>query len=330
MKNIFLTRRINTIIILLILISLLSILSIAGCTSPFLGKTASQSIEKIKFELDKSKVVLVVDEQENISFNTTISGQVKWSSDNQEICTVSEDGTVQAKSVGKARIKAEVGEKFFAFCDIVVCDAVISRDYTDKTIGFDKTRFDNVSKALALCDNVVIMSGQYDEYVITNGNKHLLGLGQVYLHGINGENLSLDNITFESESLQDKSIVEAKKSLQMDNCKVYFTGKDHQGVIGMLTGTECTSIIISNSIFSNLGCAVNCVLSPAEYNIQSNKLISCGVGISIDLRRTGEFGNVNASGIVKANIFGECEKNTEFLFAGGNYDGKLDFFDYQK
>ena len=54
---------------------------------------------------------------------TTSGVTVTWLSDNPDVATVAQDGTITAKSVGKARVTAAVvenGVTYSDFCDVIL------------------------------------------------------------------------------------------------------------------------------------------------------------------------------------------------------------------
>ena len=283
--------------------------------------------KKVKFELYNSKLYMAKGDYFPLCFDISKSEGVEWKSDNSLVAEVTENGMVKALDNGKCNIIASLNNKLVASTEINIADALVSLDYSSNTQGYNVARYSSISSALREKDNIIVMNGRYDEDIVVSGEKSILGVGSVYLRSIKGDKLDIKNISFESDMVN--TFIEAKSSIKLDNVGISYSGDSLEGIVGIKTVCTTNIIEIKNCSLSNLGAGIMCDKSKAHYNIQDNKLGKCEVGILVDLReKSSGFGNVKASGQIINNIYQDCKKNNDFLFMKGNYEGDLDFYDF--
>ncbi len=100
-------------------------------TAEFTQRVAGEEVTKVALDVavDTHNMTTKVGNTEKLTAtvqykNKTTSGvTVTWLSDNPDVATVAQDGTITAKSVGKARVTAAVvenGVTYSDFCDVIV------------------------------------------------------------------------------------------------------------------------------------------------------------------------------------------------------------------
>lgn len=82
-----------------------------------------------KIVLDRNNVTLQLGESVKLNASTNTGSIVTWSSDNNEVATVEQDGTVKAVSTGKATIKAAAYDNLFAVCEVNVTSTIEAENY---------------------------------------------------------------------------------------------------------------------------------------------------------------------------------------------------------
>lgn len=292
-----------------------------------LSKKSTPQDKKVEFKLYNSKLYMAKGDYFPLCFDISKSEGVEWKSDNSLVAEVTENGMVKALDNGKCNIIASLNNKLVASTEINIAEALVSLDYSSNTQCYNVTRYSSISSALREKDNIIVMNGRYDEDIIVSGEKSILGVGSVYMRSIKGDKLDIKNISFESEIVN--TFIEAKSSIKLDNVNVSYSGDNTEGIVGVKTISTTNIIEVKNCSLSNLGVGIMCDKSKANYNIQDNKLGKCEVGILVDLReKNNGFGNVKARGRIISNIYQDCKKDNDFLYMNGNYEGDLDFYDF--
>lgn len=128
---------------LALLLCFLTAASIVSCGKKG-GETSSQSNssdsssvetpvvpENIELSLNKSTLTLVEDETEVLVATSNVSRTVTWSSDNEQVATVSVVGKVIAKTAGTAKITAQIGNTTAECIVTVTSEPPKTEDYIE-------------------------------------------------------------------------------------------------------------------------------------------------------------------------------------------------------
>ena len=82
-----------------------------------------------KLVLDRKSVTLQPGERIQLNASTSAGSAVTWSTDNSEVVTVEQDGTVLAIGTGKATVKAEASDTMFATCEVYVTSIIEAENF---------------------------------------------------------------------------------------------------------------------------------------------------------------------------------------------------------
>lgn len=115
----------------------LKILSLILVVALFVNSlTFSASYAKTKVKLNKTKATLTIGNSIRLTLKNTKS-KPKWSSSKKSVATVNSRGNVIAKSAGKAKITAKLGEKKYT-CNITIPKQYISSSSITLCVGENK------------------------------------------------------------------------------------------------------------------------------------------------------------------------------------------------
>lgn len=304
------------------------------CFSFFLVSCVKEEQKKpTNLELNAKSEVLTLGDSVVLSAKTNNETKITWSSEDENICSVSKEGLVTALKVGKTDIVAKSEDGKEAYCEIMVFDCLVNSDYDDKINGYGINKFNKITDAVNKGGYVCVYNGEYDETVQSDKDVNLFGIGTVKLRGVSGKNVKLENLSFENllPPESNSATVTAVESLKITKCKFTVADDSLEGGYCVFVENGCKSFEIAKSEITNYRYGIYVYHMSGDIRIIENKLTNCEFGIGVNIRGNDNmFDNFKVSGVIKQNIFNNCTTPTEFLFVGGNYSGDLDFYDHKK
>ena len=170
------------------LIASLSLALVGGCLSGC-GKSGEESLTFESIKLEKDSYTLTVGDFKTLvatvkANKDTYDEKVIWSSSNESVCTVDENGKVTAVAVGTATITAKIGDKNVT-CTITVTDAV------------------PIYSFVGLTKKMSFVTSKTNKGTQTNKEEEFKELNKPYIVGTENEFCVLPNLTIISDSLDD-------------------------------------------------------------------------------------------------------------------------------
>lgn len=313
----------------LVSVVMLVLLIFVGCVND----DKKQDNDFGKISLDAEVIYLTVGDVHNFVLNASDkSGNYKWSVKHGVLAEIDDGGNLKANAVGQTRVSVQSENGQTASCDVYIGDSIVSSAFKDAE-NMPKNRYASVQDAVDVGGNIIIMPGEYEEYVIAKETISLLGVDGVSMRGISGKSVSVDNVSFIADTPPsvDSSLVSVSDELNLKNCNFSVTvnaeqPKNNTGGYAVYVAETVKRANIYNCSFNNFRYAVYVDKAAAEISITENSLSKnkFGVGVNIALGMS----NAKASGVIKDNIYTDCVKNNEFIFNGGDYRGDLDFEDF--
>ena len=147
------------------------------------GEGTGGNEDVIEIKLDKNEIILAIFENNNTQIlQATITPQnseytVEWTSNNEEIATVDENGKVTAKSAGTAIITAKIKDKdIIATCNVNVTDKICEftegKIYTNNTYGTTQAILNTSLQSLT--DGSYYKAGQYGALMLWEDYNYLM------------------------------------------------------------------------------------------------------------------------------------------------------------
>lgn len=286
-----------------------------------------------QISLDAEVVYLTVGDVHNFVLNSSDkSGNYKWSVMHSVLAEIDDGGNLKANAVGQTRASVQSENGQTASCNVIIGDSIVSASFKDAE-NLPKNRYKSIQEAVDVGGSIIVMSGEYEEFVIAKESISLLGVDTVSMRGISGKSITAENISFIADipPKVDGSIVSASEELNLKNCNFSVTinaeqPKNNTGGYAVYVAETVKRVNIYNCNFNNFRYAIYVDKASAEISITENSLSKnkFGIGINLALGMT----NAKASGVIKDNIYTDCVKNNEFIFNGGDYRGDLDYEDF--
>lgn len=286
-----------------------------------------------KISLDAEVVYLTVGDVHNFVLNSSDkSRSYKWSVKHSVIAEVDDGGNLKANAVGETRVSVQSENGQTAGCKVIIGDSIVSTAFKDAE-NLPKNRYKSIQEAADMGGSIIVMAGEYEEYVTAKEPISLLGVDGVSMRGINGKSVTADNISFIADTPPsvDGSTVSASEELNLKNCNFTVTvnaeqPKNNTGGYAVYVAESVKRVNIYNCNFNNYRYAIYVDKASAEISITENSLSKNKFGIGVNLALG--MSNAKASGVIKDNIYTDCVKSNEFIFNGGDYRGDLDYEDF--
>lgn len=310
-------------------VMMLVLLIFVGCVND--DKKKNNDFGKIS--LDAEVIYLTVGDVHNFVLNSSDkSGNYKWSVKNSVLAEIDDGGNLKANAVGQTRVSVQSENGQTAGCNVIIGDSIVSASYKDAD-NLPKNRYKSIQDAVDIGGNIIVMPGEYEEFVTAKESISLLGVDGVNMRGISGKSVTAENISFVADipPKVDGSTVSASDELNLKNCSFSVTvnaeqPKNNAGGYAVYVAESVKRVNIYGCSFNNYRYAVYVDKAAAELSITENSLSKnkFGIGINLAIGMT----NAKASGVIKDNIYTDCVKNNEFIFNGGDYRGDLDYEDF--
>lgn len=313
----------------LVSVMMLVLLIFVGCVKD----DKSGDDEHGKISLDAEVIYLTVGDVHNFVLNSSDkSGNYKWSVKHSVIAEVDDGGNFKANAVGETRVSVQSENGQTAGCKVIIGDSIVSTAFKDAE-NLPKNRYKSIQEAVDIGGNIIVMAGEYEEYVTAKEAISLLGVDGVSMRGISGKSVTADNISFIADTPPsvDGSTVSASEELNLKNCNFTVTvnaeqPKNNTGGYAVYVAESVKRVNIYNCNFNNYRYAIYVDKAAAEISITENSLSKNKFGIGVNLALG--MSNAKASGVIKDNIYTDCVKSNEFIFNGGDYRGDLDYEDF--
>lgn len=286
-----------------------------------------------KISLDAEVIYLTVGDVHNFVVNSSDkSGSYTWSVKHSVLAEVDDGGNLKANAVGETRVSVQSENGKTAGCKVIIGDGIVSAAFKDAE-NLPKNRYKSIQEAVDKGGSIIVMPGEYEEFVKAKEPISLLGIDGVSMRGINGKSVTADNISFIADTPPsvDGSTVSASEELNLKNCNFTVTvnaeqPKNNTGGYAVYVAETVKRVNIYNCNFNNYRYAIYVDKASAEISITENSLSKNKFGIGVNLALG--MSNAKASGVIKDNIYTDCVKSNEFIFNGGDYRGDLDYEDF--
>ena len=293
---------------------------------------------------------------------------LSWSSDNEGVATVTDEGVITAVAAGKAKIEAKIVDtQYKSTCEVIVSDIAVSAQFTDSMQGFGVNKFNSFDSAIAAADKgdtVMVYKGYYKCEGKIDKDISIVGDSGSSVSGLSISdncNVYIDKLgIYVSDPAVGNGGIKVGMGciLEMQACEIIYDIKDEKGnnvignageepeasgessssnqesqiKIGTVTGVECNSdfkyIKLDGCKFSGQDIAIKIGASTGFVSIRDNTISSCKVGIDVDVRKEGNE-NIDMQGLIQGNIISDTQLPTVFRYNGTLYSGTLKFEDYR-
>lgn len=332
--------------ILTIVFLVLLATTITACSQPDINK----DIESDSFELGIAREFLVVGETSYLTFVDKpvnyANRKINWTSSDESVAVVSQNGLITAKSAGKVNILANPeGTINKKCCQLIVSDMVVSKDFEEGINDFGKYKFSTIQDAIDAAkagDTIVVFSGNYNEDIDISKSLTIMGIDRVGLHSAKiADNLKVefDNLSFYSEEYPKTAMIDVGKRCDFKIIKSDII-VDEKNIpedvkktgMGIIIGADATDVNIQKVALKSFDTGIYIHPTNGEVYITDNSIDKSNIGVVLDIRTTKDSAPENAEikGEVFGNIYLDCDENSKFYYIGNTYPSSLRFDDYNK
>lgn len=255
--------------------------------------------------------------------------ELEWSSSDQNVATVDEEGLVEAVGSGETFISVNAkGTPYKSSCKITVADEIIEGEENNL-----QSIIDNVQN-----EGYVLIKSGYFPYIKVNKCLKITALGDAKLCSVDVEKdcvFYAENVQFYSaENLQNEAKITLSDNagLVAVNCSFVYDcptvdKPEKNSKIAVYAPSNSADVYLRACAFKGYEKCIYIKESDGRIYIVNNDFSLACDAITVDLRKSDGIDNSSAFGQVKDNVFLKCEKCAQLLFNGSIYRGKLEVDD---
>jgi len=333
------------LLIFILVIALNFTVLLFGCTKE---DPNPNGINVTGIEVSSEKEVLLIDEVTTLSAvispaNATNKNLI-WGCNFDDIASV-DGGMVTALKPGVATISVSSEDGGYSANTVIyVGDAIVDKEYNaEETADFGTKRFNSVSTALSVLDEnkeVVVMGGDYNEDINVGKSVILYGVDAPVLKSItmskDGSELRIRGFEFKSSQYPQGGMATIKGAidgqLEIVDCKFKIENEaERTGGYAIYASTGTNKISVKGCTIDNYRYGIYAHRTGADFDITNNTFTNLEIGVGVDLKVPNSTPpiNVPAIGEIADNTYTEVGTRAQFFYNGENYDGNLDFSDFQ-